>query len=269
MPSISANAYRFMKVPPLTSARNLELLRDAQEVAAARAELRREHADAGAASDLIDSIEQVDDVETHGHRLGIVRQEKFAPNADIELRIRRHRRDIGITAAQTAPVDHISGKFSSAPGWRRPRTSQCAAECLVGIRGPAAELIQGASRGGDKLIVVSEDPVCLKVLETRQAAKIGKWRDIAEEELVRYRLSRLLLCNSEIAIGLKIAAVEFRGELNAFVDPFGTIEGAEHQSLAEDSIVDEVGREFVVNVNPVVEIGAILRRRLAAAEWNI
>jgi hypothetical protein len=36
-------------------------------------------ADAGAASDLIDSIEQVDDVETHGHRLGVVWQKKFAP----------------------------------------------------------------------------------------------------------------------------------------------------------------------------------------------
>jgi hypothetical protein len=42
-----------------------------QLITPARAELRREHAVAGAASDLIDSIEQVDDVETHGHRLGM------------------------------------------------------------------------------------------------------------------------------------------------------------------------------------------------------
>jgi hypothetical protein len=63
-------------------------------------------------------------------------------------------------------------------------------------------------------------------------------------------MSRFLLCNSEIAIGLKIAAVEFRGELNAFVDPFGVIEGA----------VALIDRAAVVLLNRAILAGAASTR---------
>jgi hypothetical protein len=63
-----------------------------------------EHTDAAAAPDLIDRLEEIDDVEPQRHRLGIVGQQKLPRDADIELRVRRHGADIGITAAQPAPA---------------------------------------------------------------------------------------------------------------------------------------------------------------------
>ena len=52
--------------------RSSYLLRDADEVAAAWPELRREHADAACLPDLVDLVKHVDDVETNRHRHGIV-----------------------------------------------------------------------------------------------------------------------------------------------------------------------------------------------------
>ena len=87
-----------------------ELLRYAGKEAAARAVLRREHADAAAAPDEIDGVEQIDDVEAHRHRLWIIWQQKLARHPDIELSIGRHRRDIGVAAAQSAAIDHVAGE---------------------------------------------------------------------------------------------------------------------------------------------------------------
>src|ERR1700722_18744957 len=47
-----------------------QLLRYAEIKAAARPVLRREHADAAAVTELVDLVEQIDNVEPHGERLG-------------------------------------------------------------------------------------------------------------------------------------------------------------------------------------------------------
>src|ERR1700730_15419481 len=54
-----------------------QLLRNADKEAAARAELRREHADARAIPDLVDLVEQVHDIEPHRRRLGPSREKIF------------------------------------------------------------------------------------------------------------------------------------------------------------------------------------------------
>src|SRR5580692_2403299 len=91
------------------------LLRESEEEAAARAELRREYSDAGAIPDFVDRVEQVDDIETNRHRQGIVRQQEFALDADIHLGVGRHRGDIVVAVAQAAAVDHVGAQFDSAP----------------------------------------------------------------------------------------------------------------------------------------------------------
>src|SRR5271156_4332935 len=91
------------------------LFRYAEEIAAPRPELRREYADPAAASDLIDRIEEVDDVETQRHRLRIVRQQKLARDSGIELRVLRHRADIRIAGTQPAAVNHVGAECGSAP----------------------------------------------------------------------------------------------------------------------------------------------------------
>src|SRR5208282_3645831 len=75
--------------------------------------------------------------------------------------------------------------------------------------------------------------------------------------------------HGEVAIGLKIPAVKFRAELDAFDISLRVIKSAEHQRLTEISVVDQVGRDLVVSVASEIEIGAVLGRRLAAPEWNI
>ena len=50
--------------------RSSDFLRQAYKIAAARAELRSEHADAAAVADLVDLVEEIDDVETHREWLG-------------------------------------------------------------------------------------------------------------------------------------------------------------------------------------------------------
>ena len=120
-------------------------------------ELRREHAYAATAPDLVDGVEQVDDVETNGHRLGVVRQQEFALDADIDLGVGRHRVDIGVTAAQAAAVDRVGAQLDSSP--RRP----VVAKCFRCGGDPAAELIDGARRGGHELVVIGIDKVRLKV----------------------------------------------------------------------------------------------------------
>ena len=42
----------------------------------------------------VDGVEQIDDVEAHRHRLRIVRQQKFARDADVELDVGRHGAEI-------------------------------------------------------------------------------------------------------------------------------------------------------------------------------
>src|ERR1700674_3628443 len=76
-----------------------KLLRDAHVVSATRTELRCEDADAAAATDLVDGVEHVDDIEPHGDRLvadAPTRQWfEFMRYAEIELPIRRQVVRIG------------------------------------------------------------------------------------------------------------------------------------------------------------------------------
>ena len=93
-----------------------QLLRNADIIAAARAVLRREHADAGAVAQLVDLVEQVDDVEAHGQRLVVRRPSEIVRNAGIDHRIGRGVQRIGheavgqIAGAQPAAVDHVGAE---------------------------------------------------------------------------------------------------------------------------------------------------------------
>src|SRR5580693_1867782 len=89
-----------------------QLPRYAHEVASTRTVLRREYADAGAASDLVDGVEQIDDVEAHRQRFA-VRHGKFVREAGVELRIGRFGADIGVAGAQSRAVDHVGRGFCS------------------------------------------------------------------------------------------------------------------------------------------------------------
>src|SRR5271169_2693002 len=60
------------------------LLRQAHIVTAARAELRREHADAGAVTQLVDLVEQVGDVEPHGGGLIVRRPADIVRDAGVD-----------------------------------------------------------------------------------------------------------------------------------------------------------------------------------------
>ena len=175
-----------------------------RKVAAARAVLRREHADAAAVPDEVDRVEEIDDVEAHGHRLRIIGKQKLAGDADIELGVGRHGADIGVAVAQPAAGDHVAGNSDSAPrapwrrhGSRRPR------EDLVRTRRPAAELVGKAGRTGPNLRVVGEDPMGLQVLEFSQAAEVGERRGIVEQELVGDGIDRFLPRQGQIGVGLK------------------------------------------------------------------
>src|SRR5580698_215556 len=100
---------------PQPATRRSDLFRNAEEETAPRTILRREHADAGSVPELVDGVEQVDDVETNRHRQRIVRQQEFALDADIDLGIRRHRADIGVTVAQAAAIDDVGAQRGPAP----------------------------------------------------------------------------------------------------------------------------------------------------------
>src|SRR5580704_10715090 len=84
-----------------------------EEVTAARTVLRCEYADAGAASDLIDRIEDIHDVEAHRHRS--LRCREVARDADIELGIRRFGIDIGVAGAKAGAIDHVGRDSIAVP----------------------------------------------------------------------------------------------------------------------------------------------------------
>ena len=199
--------------------------------------------------DLVDGVEQVDDVETNGHRLGVVRQQEFALDADIDLGVGRHRADIGVTVAQAAAVDRVGAQLDSAPRW------PVVAKCFRCGGNPAAELIDGARRGGNELVVIGIDKVRLKVRKLGQAAEIRKRRRAVEQILVRHRVARSLLGHSDVAIGLEVATVVLGVEFDAFVVAAGIVEGAQHQGLAEKAVVDEISRDLVVGIDAEIEIG--------------
>src|SRR5258708_308777 len=73
------------------------LLRDAKIEAAGGAELRREHADAGAVPDLVDLVEHVHHVEPQRGRLGRRDNVEIMRYAHIDLGIGRHVIGIGET----------------------------------------------------------------------------------------------------------------------------------------------------------------------------
>jgi hypothetical protein len=106
--------------------------------------------------------------------------------------------------------------------------------------------------------VIRIDPVRLDVLELGQAAEIGQRRGIVKQKLVRYDVGRFLPRDSEVSIGLEVAFV-FRGEFYSLIDALGVVECVEHQGLAEISVVEQVGCDLVISVDPEVDRGAIGR----------
>ena len=81
---------------------------------------------------------------------------------------------------------------------------RAAAERIGGRRRPAAELVDGTRRGGDELVVICIDKVRLEVLKPGQTVEIGERHGVVEQELVRNRIDRPLLCHRDIAVGLEV-----------------------------------------------------------------
>src|ERR1700760_2329197 len=105
--------------PGADAVRPSQLLRDAEIEAAARSELRRKHADAGAVADLVDGVEQIDDVESQGGRLGGRYPIEVVRRAEIALGVGRHgaavRNAIGAIGAQAAAIDRIDRELGAIP----------------------------------------------------------------------------------------------------------------------------------------------------------
>src|SRR5262249_18348960 len=96
---------------------HLELLRNADEISAPRAKLRREHADAFAVADFIDFIEDIHDVEAdrRGPREEVV---ELVRDSEIDLRIGRHARAVWNVVrirAQSASVNHVDAESRAVP----------------------------------------------------------------------------------------------------------------------------------------------------------
>ncbi len=74
-----------------------------------------------------------------------------------------------------------------------------------------------------------------------------------------------LLGRGDVAVGLEIAAGEFRFQLDAFIIALRVIERAQNQRLAKISVVEQVGRDLVLGVDPDFESAAValLRGSLA------
>src|SRR5262249_17331578 len=116
--------------------------------------------------------------------------------------------------------------------------------------------------------MVGVGPVRRQVLELGQATEIRQRRCVVEQVLIRYRLRCFLLSDRDIGVGLKIAAMEFRGELDALGNSFGVIEAAEDEGLAELAVVEQVPRHLVIGVKAEIERAAVLSRRGPTTENN-
>ena len=73
-------------------------VRQSSEKTSPRPVLRREHADAGSAPELVERVEDVHHVEAQRERLHVPALE-LVGNSDIELRIRLFVTDVGVAAA--------------------------------------------------------------------------------------------------------------------------------------------------------------------------
>src|SRR5215467_8168963 len=82
-----------------------KLLCEAKVESAARSELRREHADAAAVTDFMDSIKDVDHIKAHCRRLGLAVPFEFMGDAGIHLGEERKCIGVGKAASQAAAVD--------------------------------------------------------------------------------------------------------------------------------------------------------------------
>ena len=91
-----------------------KFLRQSGEKASPRPILRREHADAGSAPDLIERIEDVHHVEAQRERLHVPAL-KLVRQSDIELGVRLLMTDVGVAAAQAAAVEHVGTEPGAVP----------------------------------------------------------------------------------------------------------------------------------------------------------
>src|ERR1700684_2583467 len=95
--------------------RSSDFLRQAYKITAARAELRSEHTDAAAVADLVDLVEEIDDVEAHGERLGARRGENIVCDPEIDGRIGFIERGVGKPGRQAAAVFEAGRKHRLIP----------------------------------------------------------------------------------------------------------------------------------------------------------
>jgi hypothetical protein len=77
--------------------------------------------------------------------------------------------------------------------------------------------------------------------------------------LVRHHIGGFLLGRGDVAVGPEIAAGEFRFQLDAFIIALRVIERAQNQRLAKISVVEQVGRDLVLGVDPDFESAAVAR----------
>src|SRR5579863_8253494 len=180
-------------------ARRSQLLRNAGVEAAARAELRSKNSDTGAVAKLVNLVEQVDDIEAHGHRLGVRRPLEFPRYSGIDDHVRRVVIFVGKARAQPAPVNQIRREQVALPA------------------------IRGAGRGGHELHVVGVVP-----MSEEKGVFIG-----VEKVLVRFGADGLGYVVGEVRVSLEAAAGIFELEFAALAVAARPIELGQHHGLAE------------------------------------
>ncbi|MEI9925258.1 MAG: hypothetical protein WDN50_18760 [Bradyrhizobium sp.] len=57
-------------------------------------------------------------------------------------------------------------------------------------------------------------------------------------------------------------------EFDAFIISLGIVERAQHQRLAEQAVVDQIGRDLVIGIDAEIEIGASFWPSEAQANLN-
>src|SRR5882757_2797556 len=119
---------------------SLKLVGDSAIKTTALAKVRRPDSDAAAVAQFVDSVENVDDIETDFDS-SLLRDLNSALQADVECLVGMVLLSVGKTSAQSVSIKSVDGQFPVVPS------------------------VGDASRTGETLIVVEEHPVLLDVGE--------------------------------------------------------------------------------------------------------
>ena len=181
--------------------------------AAALAELRGAHADAGAVAQFVDLVEDVHQIQA-GDELPPAGECKSVLHAEIDRMVLGQVVGVGKAAAQPASVEKVSGGG--------------------GASGP----VRGAGGNGEQLVVVEVNVMRPDVVEFL----------LAELELAGDDLPAGGAAEGEVGVGGETVLGIVRGQLDALDFPVLVVKGRENQRLPELAFIEQVGDALVVAI---------------------